>query len=87
MSLVIVYEVDCPHCDEKATATTLDLSQPEDDGYVHIDVELSVSQHEFVCEGCGCSVYTGDIEVSVEDEECPAEEDEDDEDQDDEVTA
>ncbi|HET8661119.1 MAG TPA: hypothetical protein VFM55_19245 [Micromonosporaceae bacterium] len=81
----IVYEIDCPHCDDDSTAITrtLALGQPEDDGAIHIDVGMSVAQSTFECTACGCAVYTGDVEASTEDDECPNEDSDDEDDQDD----
>lgn len=84
MAIEIVYEVDC-HCGGTATSTTLALGQPEEDGRVHIDVDLSIGQTEFECDDCGCTYYTGDIDVASDDEDdcagpdVDAEDDEDDE--------
>lgn len=52
MAIEIVYEVDC-HCGGTATSTTLALGQPEEDGRVHIDVDLSIGQTEFECDDYG----------------------------------
>jgi hypothetical protein len=71
----IVYEIDCPHCDDEGTAVirALAFGQPEEDGAIHVDVGMSVAQSTFECTKCGCSVYTGDVDGSTEDDECPAE--------------
>lgn len=79
MSLVIVYQVDCPHCGEPAESRTLHVDQPEPDGTVRIDVELSVGQTQFECTSCDCAPYVGDIDPYL-DGECDTEgADEDDE--------
>lgn len=70
----IKYVIDCQHCDGIASSTTLDTGQP-DDGTLEIDIELSVAQSAFTCDRCGCRFFTGDIEVSAENEECPDDED------------
>lgn len=82
MAVVVVYETECPHdgCDGTAQSRTLHTHQPEDDGAVHIDVELSIGQMEMVCNRCDCTVGTGDIDLFEEecDLDLTEEDDEDD---------
>ena len=65
--ITIVYETEC-HCGGVATSSTLAMDQPEEDGCVHIDVDMSVSQTQFECDSCGCVYYTSDVEVYSDDE-------------------
>ncbi len=81
MSTVIVITIQC-HCGADAESRTLDLSNPQPDGSIRIDAELSVGQNAYHCKDCGCTYFTGDVEVYHEgqcrpvDDEEPAAEDE-----------
>jgi hypothetical protein len=66
MSVKIVYTVTCGNCGGEATSSTLDLSNPQDDGTIRINLELAAEQETFECENCGSAVYTGDLDVSTE---------------------
>jgi hypothetical protein len=68
--LKIVYTLEC-HCGEEMYKTVMDLSNPQEDGSVVIDVELGTCQEEFTCNKCGCSTYTGDLMTETEPDECP----------------
>ena len=69
MTVRIVYEIDC-HCGSKATTSTLDTTNPADDGSIHIDVEMAVACTSFECRGCGCTISTGDLDTETEPDEC-----------------
>jgi ribosomal protein S27AE len=75
VSVTITYTVACGKCGGEATSTTLDLTNPQPDGSLRIDLEMTAAQEEFECSNCGATVYTGDLDVMTEDED---DEDEDD---------
>jgi hypothetical protein len=41
VSVVLVYTVDCGTCGGEATSRVLDLSNPQDDGTIRIDLEMA----------------------------------------------
>lgn len=57
MSTTITYTVDCETCDNQATSTTLDLTNPQPNGTLRIDLEMAAGQATFYCD-CGAIVYT-----------------------------
>lgn len=73
----IVYEIEC-HCGGTATSTTLHMDQPEEDGRIHLDLEMVASQVYLDCGKCGCRIGTGDLDVMFGDSQCSDGEDEDD---------
>ena len=64
----ITYVVDC-HCGEQAQMSILHTDQPEDDGRIVHDFQMIAEQCTLYCEACQCVTYTGDLDVSCEDEE------------------
>ncbi len=66
--ITIVYEVDCPTCDNgTAQNRVLDLTNPsEETGDIVIDVELSIGQSEFRCLNCDARAFIGDVIVEGE---------------------
>ena len=66
MSVLIRYGWTCPHdgCEGRVVGELgLDLTADSgDDGVIHIDVDMALSQETFSCEQCGCLFYTGDWE-------------------------
>jgi hypothetical protein len=80
VSIVIVYTVDCGKCGGEASTRTLDLTNPQPDGTLRIDLGMAAEQAEFTCESCGAAVYTGDLDTTTEGGGDPTEDDEDDED-------
>ena len=70
MGIVIVYELDC-HCGGIASSSTLHVDQPEDDGKIHLDLEMVAAQQSLDCPRCNCTIYTGDLEPQNDDEDCP----------------
>jgi hypothetical protein len=86
----ITYFIVCPHCNNDASSTTLDVTQPNNES-IRIDVELSVGQLDVTCEGCGC-VFSIELIIEPYRVECPRDQDDDedtdedtDEDEDDET--
>jgi hypothetical protein len=69
VSVTITYTVACGKCGGEATSTTLDLTNPQPDGSLRIDLEMAAAQEEFECSDCGATVYTGDLDVMTEDED------------------
>lgn len=67
----IVYELEC-HCGETMRTATLDLSNPQPDGSLVIDLEMAAGGQDFECDECGCFTGTGDLDLHVEPEQCPA---------------
>lgn len=64
MATTIIYTLEC-HCGADATATVLNLDNPQPDGTIRIDVELAIGQQDFKCESCGCVLGTGDIDYVI----------------------
>lgn len=65
MSVVIVYTVECGTCGGEATSRTLDLSNPQEDGTLRIDLDMAAGQATFDCD-CGATVYTDDLNTITE---------------------
>jgi hypothetical protein len=65
VSVVLVYTVDCGTCGGEATSRVLDLSNPQDDGTIRIDLEMAAGQATFECD-CGATVYSGDLDLETE---------------------
>jgi hypothetical protein len=49
VSVTITYTVACGKCGGEATSTTLDLTNPQPDGSLRIDLEMAAAQEEFEC--------------------------------------
>jgi hypothetical protein len=77
VSVTIIYTVACGKCGGEAVSSTLDLTNPQDDGTIRIDLELAAEQETFECQRCGATVYTGDLDVSTEYGEDPTEDEQD----------
>jgi hypothetical protein len=65
MSVVIVYTVECGTCGGEATSRVLDLSNPQGDGTIRIDLDMAAGQATLDCD-CGATVYTDDLNTVTE---------------------
>jgi hypothetical protein len=68
VAIVVVYEVQCPHCLQPAYMRA--LHQPNAQGEIEIDVEVLINQSTYACSGCSCGVFVSDIEPMIIDEKC-----------------
>ena len=79
---VITLYADCPHgCDGQAETRIGMLDQDANDP-IRIDVEMLVGQTDLECTICGCTFWTGDVDLydPREGEGCPAGEDDEEDD-------
>jgi hypothetical protein len=77
-----VLTVEC-HCGGEAECRTLMFNQPEENGTVRIDVELTVGTSTYTCPKCGCEYFVDEIETHSDDEDdCTGDDDEDEDDDD-----
>lgn len=69
MAVTVVITVDCPACGDEAESRILMLDQPEEDGSIRIDAEMSVATSTFHCpdEDCNATVYSGGLDLMTDD--------------------
>lgn len=80
--ITIVYKVDCPcGCGGDAVRRVCDMTNPQPDGTIEIDVEMSVGQSTYTCQECGCESFIGDVDPET-DGDCPGDDDGDDDEED-----
>lgn len=65
--IAITYRVDCPCCGGDAVRHVTDLTNPQEDGSIEIDLEMSASQTTFTCEDCRCESFIGDLDIEHDD--------------------